>query len=79
MSKTHDENCVCKHTADTEASQQCLVTSVFGGAPMPWGALLEGRADGRQERQGCVRDLRFHLHRKEPVTRQELQSALHLW
>lgn len=36
----------------------------FWGTPMPWGALLEGRADRRQERQGRVQDLHFHLHRK---------------
>ena len=64
MSKRPDDNCVCRHTADTEASWQGLVTALFLGVSLPWGMLLSERADGRQDRQERARALRLHLDRK---------------
>lgn len=64
VSKSAGDNCVCRHTADTEASWQGLVTALFLGLSLPWGTLLSERADGRQARQERARALRLHLDRK---------------
>ena len=79
VSRTPGGNCVCRHSVSMEASWQCPGTAVFGRASVPWGMLLQERADGRQDHHERVRDLRFHLHRKGASDRQELQFPLHLW
>lgn len=79
MSKTHDENCVCRHTADTEASQQCLVTAVFGERPCPGVRCWREEQTGGRNAKDAFRTCISTCTGKEPVTRQELQFALHLW